>query len=110
MKFERYCMECGEQFVAGNGKAEFCCHGHRYAYNNRRRERGGALYDVFMAMRYERGLSKLYGLWTLMCRMAEAWRDEDKAERGGRQSWQDVKDLHEKGKYGRYKYLAKGRV
>jgi len=42
--------------------------------------------------------------------MAEAWRAEDKAERAGRKSWQDVKELHERGEYAGYKYLTKGRV
>lgn len=110
MKFERYCLECGERFEPASRKAEFCCSAHRYEYSNRRRARGMALYDVFMAMRFERGLTKVYGLWTLMCRMAEAWRAEDKAERAGRKSWQDVKELHERGEYAGYKYLTKGRV
>lgn len=110
MKFERYCIECGERFEAGHRKAEFCCSGHRYEFSNRRRQRGMAIYDVFMAMRYERGLQKLFGLWTLMCRMAEAWRDEDKAQRAGRKSWQDVKELYERGEFTRYNYTHKGRV
>lgn len=103
-------MECGERFEPASRKAEFCCDGHRMDYSNRRRSRGAALYDVFMAMRYERGLTKLYGLWTLMCRMSEAWREEDRVERKARKSWQDVKHLHERGEYQRYKYLAKGEV
>ena len=110
MKFERYCIECGGRFEARHRKAEFCCSEHRYDYSNRRRARGMALYDVFMAMRFERVLAKVYGLWTLMCRMAEAWRDEDKRERAGRKSWQDTKELHERGEYTRYSYTFKGRT
>lgn len=110
MKFERYCVECGGRFDAASRKAEFCCSAHRYDYSNRRRSRGSDLYDVFMAMRFERGLAKVYGLWTLMCRMAEAWRDEDKRERAGRKSWQDTKALHERGEYTRYNYTFKGRI
>lgn len=41
-----------------------------------------------MALRYERGLAKLLGLWAIMCRMAMTWREEDMAERAGRHSWQ----------------------
>lgn len=110
MKFERYCIECGVQFTAGHKKAEFCCSGHRYEFSNRRRARGMALYDVFMAMRYERGLNKLYGLWTLLCRMAEGWREEDRRQRDSRKSWQDIAELHERGEFTRYSYTFKGKI
>lgn len=41
--------------------------------------RGADLYDCFMAMRYDREAAKDRGLWALMCRMAQAWNDEDQA-------------------------------
>lgn len=109
MKFERYCAECGERFEAKHKKAEFCCSGHRYDFHNRRRERGAAIYDLFMAMRYARGTAKLMGLWSLMCRMAEAFRDQDRGEREGRESWQDPQVLAARGDLTRYTYISKGR-
>jgi len=52
---------------------------------DRRMSRGADLYDAFMAMRFDREAAKDKGLWALMCRMASAWNEEDKA--AGRQSY-----------------------
>lgn len=55
--------------------------------------RGRDLYDLFMALRYERGLAKAKGVWAIACRLAQSWREEDERERAGRKSWQPVKKV-----------------
>lgn len=73
------CRECGIALEAGRKTTmEFCCTGHRIAWRNRRMSRGAELYDLFMAMRYDREQAKLYGLWKLMCRLGQMWNEEDK--------------------------------
>lgn len=93
--YARVCLECGEPYEADKAFGVFCCPGHRKAWNNRRMVRGAELYDLFMALRYQRGLAQLLGLWRLTCRLAAAFRDEDRAERAGRQSWRDPKAVLE---------------
>lgn len=60
----------------------------RKAFDNRAMVRGRELYHLFMALRYERGLAKVLGLWAIMCRLGMVWREEDLVERDGRNSWQ----------------------
>lgn len=84
------CRECGVQH---NTKGAFCCTPCRQSWNNRRLQRGAALYDLFMIVRYQRGVAKLYGIWTIVCRVAQTWREEDVRERAGRQSWRAYEDL-----------------
>lgn len=87
------CLECGGPAVQqGSTPREFCCGGCRTAWHNRRRDRGAELYDLFMALRFERGPAKLYGLWTLLCALASAYRDADNHKRAGRRSWRRIKD------------------
>lgn len=82
-----HCLECGAPFQSPEDRAEFCCTAHRKAWNNRRAIRGAQLYDLFMAMRFERGRAKLFKLWGLICALASAYRDADNALRAGRRSW-----------------------
>lgn len=93
----RTCCECGTVYAPGRAHESFFCSSDcRQAWNNRRAKRGAELYDLFMALRYERGLSQVLGLWSLICRMAQAWRDEDVAKRDGRKSWGDAKTVCER--------------
>ena len=64
------CAECGTTFEAKRDHAAFCSDACRKAFNNRRMTRGAELYDLFMAVRYERGLAKVMGLWSVICRAA----------------------------------------
>ena len=57
--------------------------------------RGAKLYDMFMLLRYERGLAKVRGVWALTCELARLWRAEDIAERGGRPSWRSYDEIHD---------------
>lgn len=49
--------------------------------------RGAEIYDLFMALRYDREQAKALQVWKLLCRLAAAFRDEDLAQRDGRKSW-----------------------
>jgi hypothetical protein len=78
------CRECGK--ALDNTKPSFFCDtGCRVSWRNRRASRGADLYDLFMAMRYDRTEAKELGLWNLMCRMASSWHEEDLE--AGRQSY-----------------------
>lgn len=83
----RCCNECGSPYMPRRGNEFFCAVPCRKAHENRRMVRGRDLYDLFMAMRYERGFAKARGIWAIACRLAEKWHDEDKRERDGRKSW-----------------------
>lgn len=84
---ERRCCECGGLFKPKRPGSLFCCTEHNTEFRNRRMARGAQLYDLFMEIRYNRAGAT--GLWSVMCRLAEAWREEDKKERKDFTSWQD---------------------
>jgi hypothetical protein len=86
----RCCNECGTDYSPRRADEFYCSTPCRKAFDNRAMTRGRDLYHLFMAMRYERGLAKGRGLWAIACRLAQEWRAEDDAERGGRKSWQSV--------------------
>lgn len=90
-KHDLHCLECGEGFTSVTEAAEFCCSRCRDAWNNRRKARGAEIYDLFMALRFERGPAKLAQVWTLLCAVASAYRDADKTKRGGRRSWRKLR-------------------
>ncbi len=97
----RVCMDCGAPLEGLKPGARFCTSKCRLAFNNRRLQRGAELYDLFMAMRYDREEAQKHGAWSMLCRMAQQMRDEDVAQRAGRKSWQppsrvlaDRPDLH----------------
>lgn len=83
------CKECGTP-LTGRSKQprQFCSTPCRQAFNNRRMQRGADLYDLFMAMRYERDKATDLGIWAIMCRMAQEYREQDARDREGRKSWQ----------------------
>jgi hypothetical protein len=105
--FRRACRECGESFGTDRREAAFCTSPCRMKFQNRRRDRGADLYDLFMAVRYERGLAKVHGIWSLMCRLGQHWRDEDQAERDGRQSWTPFGEIKSSGKFTFLSYVTK---
>lgn len=85
------CRECGSAIVDVRAVAVFCSSACRHAFNNRRSVRGAVLYDLWMALRYDRGAAKAYKIFTLMCALGQQYRQED-VERGGghlRKSWLD---------------------
>lgn len=102
------CRECNGEFKATRSDAQFCGQQCRTDYTNRRRERGAKLYDLFMISRYDRTAAKRDNVWSLMCRMAEQWNAEDKAD--GRQAHYDFAHLAFNGQFTKYSYISKGRI
>lgn len=84
------CLECGNRITEARKPKMFCSTPCRQTFNNRRMQRGAQLYDMFMAMRYERKSAEDHGAWAIMCRMAMDFRREDDLEREGRKSWQPI--------------------
>ena len=87
---QRACLECGEPFLAHKTQArhaEFCGDTCRRSHKNRRAMRGAALYDLFMTLRYQRGVAQKLHVWRQLCRLAADFRLEDHQQRAGRQSW-----------------------
>lgn len=87
------CTECGAEFTPLKAHGDFCGDACRKAWNNRRMVRGAELYDLFMALRYDRPAAQALGLWRLICRMAMGFRDQDIGERDGRKSWRDPRTV-----------------
>lgn len=92
-RFKRVCPECGVPHLAAKRSAEFCSGACRKAFNNRRLIRGAELYDLFMTLRHERPLAKALGVWRLLCRFSQAYREEDVRQRDGRPSWRPAKEV-----------------
>lgn len=94
-KTARCCRECSTPLQkAAKPEARFCSNPCKDRWNNRRKNRGAELYDLFMAYRYDRGVSKALGLWSLICRMGSVWNEEDKET--GRQSYGDPRETKER--------------
>lgn len=95
------CQECGGSLVTpGQNRPmkatkKFCSQPCRMAFNNRRRDRGAEIYDLFMAIRFDRANAAQRRVWSLMCSQAAAYRDADNHRRQGRKSWQSLDDAIE---------------
>lgn len=59
-------------------------------------KRGAELFDLVMALRYEREEATKHKVWRMINRMAAKFRDEDKSERAGRRSWQRLRTVLER--------------
>lgn len=92
-RWKRTCPECGESHEAHRADADFCSGPCRKAFNNRRLVRGAELYDLMMVLRHERGVAKALGVWRLVCRLTQGYRDEDVRERAGRPSWRPARKV-----------------
>jgi hypothetical protein len=92
----RTCRECGAAFTARRASVDFCSAACRGALNNRRLKRGGQLYDLVMAWRFDRTAAAASGAQSLLCRMAAAFKAEDDRDRAGRPSWDDVARVRER--------------
>ncbi len=89
----RLCKECGAEFEPRRSRSLFCSPAHRQAFNNRRIQRGGEMYDLVMSMRFDRQNEDTNRAWSLLCTIAGRFREEDKAMRSGRKSWSSPKRL-----------------
>jgi predicted nucleic acid-binding Zn ribbon protein len=98
-RFKRVCPECGTPHTAIRRDAEFCGDACRKVFNNRRAVRGAELYDLFMVIRCERGVAQALGVWKLLCRLAQGYREDDVREREGRPSWRPAKRVLERHAY-----------
>jgi hypothetical protein len=90
------CTECGGMHAKAG---TFCSTACRQAYNNRRLQRGGEFYDLYMAYRFERELGVRLGLWQAINRLASNFRNEDKLLRDGRKSWRNPRLVLEERPY-----------
>ncbi len=81
------CTECGNPIRDRRKGQVFCSPSCRMNFNNRRRDRGADMYDLFRALRRERDVAKSLNLWTQMCRLELGWQMEDERDRPGRRSY-----------------------
>jgi len=81
------CLECDSPISARRAGQEFCKPACRQTFNNRRMQRGAEAYDLFRALRRERGDAKALNIWTELCRLELKWQMEDEAQRPGRRSY-----------------------
>lgn len=78
------CRECGAEMTWTRKPKFFCSSACRQEHTNRRRDRGAQMYDLFMALRYDRQNAKGKEVWTKLCRLAEKFHDDDLVQ--GRES------------------------
>ena len=90
---DNHCRECAKPFQTIRPDALFCCIACKNVFNNRRLQRGAVFYDLFMTCRYQRGIAKTMGIWTILCGAAMSFRREDESVRPGFVSWLDPKDV-----------------
>ena len=103
------CLECGAAFLPRQADAEFCGSACRKAWNNRRLLRGAELYDLFMALRWDRAVATGLHVFTALSRLAAGFRREDMAERAGRRSWSSPARIIARRPYLRAERLGQGR-
>lgn len=53
------------------------------------------VYDLFMALRYERDFAKENQIWGKLCALSKSFKDEDNTQRAGRRSWQKAQRVIE---------------
>lgn len=94
------CRECGNDYTPRTGRGRpntvFCASACGKRHANRRMSRGIILYDLMMQNRYNRKETDPMKMRGIMARVTQSYRDEDIAERDGRQSWDDLADIMEK--------------
>jgi hypothetical protein len=102
IKRPRICLECGQEFHK-RGKTgttgDFCSTSCRTAFNNRRKERGVELYDLYMAHRFDRANAQELGVFQAINRLASLYRQEDNQRRAGRRSWRRPRAVLEERPY-----------
>jgi endogenous inhibitor of DNA gyrase (YacG/DUF329 family) len=90
----RTCRECGAHFQAQRVSREFCCTKCRQIFHNRAASRAAEIFHVLMAMRFDRANAKAAGAWSLLCRMAAAFKaEDDRARPGRRPSWDGIEKV-----------------
>lgn len=82
-----HCLECGvvDPTVPAD-KPMYCSDDHMRVHRVRRFKRGAEVYDMLMGNRYKRKFSRDHAIEALYA-MAGIYREEDKRDRSGGQSW-----------------------
>lgn len=95
----RICLECGQGYEAQRADSQFCKRECKGVFANRRAVRGAELYDLFMASRYDRHVAGKLRLFSIMCRLAFHYHEEDEHKRPGFKSWIDPRKVLERRPY-----------
>lgn len=93
------CLECGDGLAAPQPEQEFCSKRCRQAFNNRRMQRGAQVFDLYMAIRYERDAAREEKVVAQLSRLCMHFREEDDRQRGGRRSWGNWRKFLENNPY-----------
>lgn len=89
--FNKTCAECCNAFVAKDYRAEFCGTACKNAMNQRRRDRGAQLLDLYVHTRFNRKAAGEHGLQTIIDRMVGNWVEEDR--QAGRRVMRPLDDV-----------------
>lgn len=92
MPYKRTCLECNGGFVSRQYSADFCCAACRRTFNNRRAQRGAALYDLLMIEATDPDAFQKHRLDGRVSAMVEAFKREDEAE-GRKRSHKRASDV-----------------
>jgi hypothetical protein len=92
------CLECDTPFRGRSGQRIklYCSAPCRAKFNNRRLKRGAEVYDLLMAVRFDRAAAVEANAWTKLCALCAHYRDEDHRERAGRRSWDTMLAVFER--------------
>jgi reverse gyrase len=92
MAYKRACLECNGGFVSRQYSADFCCGACRRTFNNRRAQRGAALYDLLMIEATDPDAFQKHRLDGRASAMVEAFKQEDEAA-GRKRSYKRPSDV-----------------
>lgn len=73
------CWETGKSLEDAYPGSRFINQGARQDWNNRRKMRGAAVYDLLMGWRYDRPVATALGVFSTVCSLLRQWHEEDKA-------------------------------
>lgn len=98
MTHKATCLNCGKVFesLRPKGTVIQCSPACRKEFNNRRMTRGAELYDLMMAVRYDRAEATESALWSKACALMAHYRADDDKARDSRRSWQSHKAVTER--------------
>lgn len=106
----RECLECGAAYASEKDTSQFCSTACRRDFNNRRQQRGAELYDLYMALRFDRGPAKMLRVLSMLNRLASIFREQDRRDRDGRRSWTPPAVVAERAPHLRSTILHRGRA
>lgn len=73
------CWETGKSLANAYPGSRFISTDARVAWNNRRKTRGAAVYDLLMGWRYDRPIATALHVFSTICALLKQWHDEDEA-------------------------------